>query len=205
MAEEWDVEINFPQQIYQKYICMWNNSYRTPTECWQKTPDFQKGKLISTQWSRAKEIRNEIQRNQDGTCTPGRELWRRKIFWHLENPSWRRFRTSEESAVTCAEGKAERILHRDQCQSSIPHSEMTICMHTRAGGDWVLRLKLQRWDLREKTEVDCHEDCLSGYYETAQRVLKKVWGCQRCKRSQRQVGKKGGSARDVLTLCTHRW
>ena len=30
-------------QIHQKYICMWNNSYRTPTECWQKTSDFPKG------------------------------------------------------------------------------------------------------------------------------------------------------------------
>ena len=38
---------------------MWNNSYRTPTECWQNTPDFQKSKLISTQWSREKEIRKK--------------------------------------------------------------------------------------------------------------------------------------------------
>ena len=31
-------------QIHQKYIYMWNNSQRTPTECWQKTSDFRKGK-----------------------------------------------------------------------------------------------------------------------------------------------------------------
>ena len=36
------------RQIHQKYICMWNNSYRTPTECWQKTSDFPKGKKIPT-------------------------------------------------------------------------------------------------------------------------------------------------------------
>ena len=35
-------------QIHQKYIYMWNNSYRTPTECWQKTPDFPKGKKLPT-------------------------------------------------------------------------------------------------------------------------------------------------------------
>ena len=29
-------------QIYQKYIYMWNNTYRTPTERWQKTSDFPK-------------------------------------------------------------------------------------------------------------------------------------------------------------------
>ena len=161
---------------------MWNNSYRTPTECWQNTPDFQKSKLISTQWSREKEIK-KIQRNQDGTCTPGKELWRRKIFWHLETPSWRSFRTSEESAVTCAEGKAERILHRDQCQTIIPHSELTVCMHTTAGGGWVLRLTLQRSDLREKTEVDCHEDCLRG-------IMKQL----------RECWKKSGGARDARDL-----
>ena len=33
-------------QIHQKYIYMWNNSYRTPTECWQKTSDFPKGKKL---------------------------------------------------------------------------------------------------------------------------------------------------------------
>ena len=27
---------------------MWNNSYRTPTECWQKTSDFPKGKKLPT-------------------------------------------------------------------------------------------------------------------------------------------------------------
>ena len=27
-------------KIHQKYNYMWNNSYRTPTECWQKTSDL---------------------------------------------------------------------------------------------------------------------------------------------------------------------
>ena len=30
-------------QIHQNDIYMWNNSYRTPTEHWQKTSDFSKG------------------------------------------------------------------------------------------------------------------------------------------------------------------
>ena len=38
-----------------KYIYMWNNSYRTPTECWQKTSDFPKGKKLSMYLGRAKE------------------------------------------------------------------------------------------------------------------------------------------------------
>ena len=42
-------------QIHQKYIYMWNNSYRTPTERWQKTSDFPKGKKLPTYLGRAKE------------------------------------------------------------------------------------------------------------------------------------------------------
>ena len=44
-------------QIHQKYIYMWNNSYRTPTECWQKTSGFPKGKKLPTYLGRAKEER----------------------------------------------------------------------------------------------------------------------------------------------------
>ena len=44
-------------QIHQKYIYMWNNYYRTPTECWQKTSDFPKGKKLPTYLGRAKEKR----------------------------------------------------------------------------------------------------------------------------------------------------
>ena len=36
---------------------MWNNSYRTPTERWQKTSDFPKGKKFPTYLGRAKEKR----------------------------------------------------------------------------------------------------------------------------------------------------
>ena len=42
-------------QIHQKYIYMWNNSYRMPTERWQKTSDFPKGKKLLMYLGRAKE------------------------------------------------------------------------------------------------------------------------------------------------------
>ena len=47
---------SFPQ-IHQKYIYIWNNSYRTPTEHWQKNSDFPKGKELPTYLGRAKEKR----------------------------------------------------------------------------------------------------------------------------------------------------
>ena len=36
---------------------MWNNSYRTPTECWQKSSDFPKGKKLPTYLGREKQKR----------------------------------------------------------------------------------------------------------------------------------------------------
>ena len=44
-------------QIHQKYTYIWNNSYRTPTERWQKTSDFPKGKKIPMYLGREKEKR----------------------------------------------------------------------------------------------------------------------------------------------------
>ena len=46
-----------PPRIHQKYIYMWNNSYRTPTERWQKTSDLPKGKKLPTYLGREKEKR----------------------------------------------------------------------------------------------------------------------------------------------------
>ena len=43
-----------PHKIHQKYIYMWNNSYRTPIEHWQKTSDFPKGKKLPTYLGSAK-------------------------------------------------------------------------------------------------------------------------------------------------------
>ena len=42
-------------QIHQKYIYMWNNSYRTPTERWQKTSDIPKGKKCTWEGQKKKE------------------------------------------------------------------------------------------------------------------------------------------------------
>ena len=74
-------------EIHQNYIYMWNNYYRTPTECWQKTSDLPKGKKLPTYLGRVKEKRNnKRQKNGDGTCTSGRVLWRRKCFHTLGSP-----------------------------------------------------------------------------------------------------------------------
>ena len=74
-------------QIHQKHIYMSNNAYRTPTERWQKTSDFPKVKKCPKYLRRTKEKRKkQRQKNRDGTCTTGKELWRRKILHTLGSP-----------------------------------------------------------------------------------------------------------------------
>ena len=75
-------------QIHQNYIYMWDNFYRTPTEHWQKTSGFPKGKKLPVYLGRAKEKR----KNRDkrigkgpaplrGSCEGG------KVSTHQEAPS----------------------------------------------------------------------------------------------------------------------
>ena len=108
-------------QIHQKYIYMWNNSYRTPTECWQKTSDFPKGKKLPTYLGRAKEKR----KNRDkrigtgpaplgGSCAEERFPHTRKpLHWWRWGVAGGKIQSHEgEHSNRGAEGKAERFPHR---------------------------------------------------------------------------------------------
>ena len=52
-------------------------------------------------------------------------------------------------------GKAERFLHRGSVPTSTHQPETFVCSPAAAGGGWVLRLRLQRLDPRERTGVGC--------------------------------------------------
>ena len=54
-----------------------------------------------------------------------------------------------------AAGKAERFPRRGSVPTSTHQPEMLVCSPTRVGGDWELRLGLQRSDPRERTGVGC--------------------------------------------------
>ena len=54
-----------------------------------------------------------------------------------------------------AEGKAERFPHRGLVLTSTHQPERLVCLPTRAGGGWELRLGLWRSDPRERTGVGC--------------------------------------------------
>ena len=70
-------------QIHQKYIYMWNNSYRTPTERWHKTSDLPKGKKLPTHLGRAKEKRkNRDKRIGTGPAPVGGSCEGGKVSTH---------------------------------------------------------------------------------------------------------------------------
>ena len=107
-------------QIHQKYIYTWNNSYRTPTERWQKNSDLPKGKKPSTYLGRAKEKRiNRDKRIGTGPAPVGGAVKEEK-FPHTRKPlrGWRLWvaegelqsRRGEHSNRG-VEGKAERFPH----------------------------------------------------------------------------------------------
>ena len=73
----------YSQQIHQKYIYMWNNSYRTPTEHWQKTSDFPKDKKLPTYLGRAKgKEKNTDKRIRTGPAHLGGSCEGGKISTH---------------------------------------------------------------------------------------------------------------------------
>ena len=96
-------------QIHQKYIYRWNDSYRTPTECWQKTSDLKKGKKVPKYLGRAKEKR----KNRDKRIGMGPAQWEGAVkeerFPHTRKPlrGWR---------LRVAEGEASEPRRRAQQQ-----------------------------------------------------------------------------------------
>ena len=144
---------------------MWNISYRTPTECWQKTSDFPKGKKLPIYLGRAKEKR----KNRDKRI--GRDLhqWEGAVkeerFPHTRKPLHGRrlwgvegekfWSHGGEHNNRGAEGKAEKFPHRGSVPTSTHQPERLACSPTGMGGGWELRLQLHRSDPRERTGVGC--------------------------------------------------
>ena len=78
-------------QIHQKYIYMWNNSYRTPPECWQKTSDFPKGKKLPAYRGRAKEKRKNRDKRIGMRPALGEGAVKKEKFPHTRKPlHWQR-------------------------------------------------------------------------------------------------------------------
>ena len=78
---------------------MRNNSYRTPTERWQKTSDFPKGKKLPKYLGKAKEKR----KNRDKRIGMDLHLWKgavkEEMFPHTRKPlHWQKQGVGKEGA-----------------------------------------------------------------------------------------------------------
>ena len=108
---------------------MWNNSYRTPAESWQKTSDFQKGKLnFQKGSSREKAVRKQTKQTPwGGSCEGG------KVSIHLETSSGAgtggRYRTSETSTATSVCKTKQREFGKKSKLTST--SQPRSCLHTQ--------------------------------------------------------------------------
>ena len=114
-------------QIHQKHIYMWNNSYRTPTERWQKTSDFPEGKKLPKYLCKAKEKR----KNRDKRIGTAPHIWegaakeekfpltRRPLHWQTGGGGGS-FRAMEETAATGVQRAKRRDSHtEDRCRPAL--------------------------------------------------------------------------------------
>ena len=116
------------RQIHQKYIYMWNNSYRTPTERWQKTSDLPKGKKFPTSLGRAKEKRKNRGKRIGKGPAPRGGSFEEGSFLTIRNPFtggdrvWqgRSIGATEESAAIGVQRAKWRDSHtEDRCQPAL--------------------------------------------------------------------------------------
>ena len=122
---------------------MWNSSYRTPTERWQKTSDLPKGKKLPTYLGRAKEKRN----NRDKRIGTDLHQWegavkeercpRTRSPFEGGDCGWRRGELRShggERSHKGEDGKAERFPHGGSAPSSAHQPERPVCSPAGAGG-----------------------------------------------------------------------
>ena len=164
---------------------MWNNSYRTPTERWQKTSDFPKGKKLLTNQGRAKE--KQRQKNRGGTCTARRELWKRKSFHTLGSSftggdqGWvggKLWSHGGERSNRGEEGKVERFPQRGSVLTSTHQPER----RREGAGSWGSGFRGQVPGIELGLAVWSQPE--GGWCTTASQegVQEKVWTCLRGKR-----------------------
>ena len=128
-------------QIHQKYIYMWNNPYRTPTECWQKNSDLPKHKKLPMYLGRAKEKRkNRDKRRGTGPAPVGGSWEGRKGFHTVVRPfvggGGGKLRShGGERSNRGAEGKAERFPHGGSMPASTHQPKRHVCL---PAGGWGL-------------------------------------------------------------------
>ena len=107
---------------------MWNNSYRTLTERWQKTSDFEKARNSPCTWVGQKKKQKTETKEQGWDLHQWEGAVKEEKFPHTRKPlhwrtwGWRRgrFGDTEESAATGVQRAKRRDSHtEDQCRPAL--------------------------------------------------------------------------------------
>ena len=151
-----------------KYIRNTSTCGTTPTEhllnAGRRPQTPQKARNSPCTWVGEKQKEKTETKNRDGTCTSGRELWRRKGVHTLEAPLWAETAGGGggklqshggEHSNRGAEGKEERFPHIGSVLTSTHQPKRLVCSPAGTDGGWQLRLRLWRSDPRERTGVGC--------------------------------------------------
>ena len=149
---------------------MWNDSYRTSTECWQKTSDFPKGKKIPTYLGRAKEKRKNRDKklgmgptSLGGSCEGGKVSTQESPFIG-GNGRWAggSFRATKDSTATVVRRAKQRDSHtEDRCRPAL-----TSLRGLSADPLGCVGLGVEVWALEVRPQEEdwgwLHEDRLMG-------------------------------------------
>ena len=78
-----------PHSNIKKYICLWNNSFRTHSECQRKTLEFQKGKYSphNEVVQRYRQLKRQRTQNRDLSLREG--VVKEEKFPHTQKPHLR--------------------------------------------------------------------------------------------------------------------
>lgn len=169
MVEEQDGEITFLPTficILKKIHLHMEQLLKKTFKHWQKTPDFQKGKLTSTEWGRTEHIEKWRDKGLGtGTCALGssQEGW--KVSSYSETPSWAGMdRASEPQRET-----HQKVLSRQNGDDSPQISLLISTFQSRLFArslQWVRvgcwGSSFGGWTLWRLLGLSCYEDTLRG-------------------------------------------
>ena len=101
-------------KIHQKFIYIWNNSYRIPLKCWQKTPDFPKASQSPLNEIEKKILKREKEFQVRDLC-PREEDMNQEKFAH----TWKLpHRSGQEGTSKLPRGVLWWVLRRQKVENS---------------------------------------------------------------------------------------
>ena len=176
-------------QIHQKFIWIWDNSYRTTSEQQQKTLNFQKGKTISLEWGRAKD--KDIERDkgfQDGDLFPRERVVKEANFLRIHKPpygwGWGELWNLRVKWNSGGSRAKQKMHHRNCCRTALLSREVACESQPAAeAGGGVLRLRHRCQIPGRSLGLAAVRILCAGCFDAVEGVQRKDWVSQSGKKS----------------------